>query len=96
MTISKKDVEHVAHLARLELSDEEANMFTKHLDDILTFVAKMDELDTANVEPTSHVLDLKNVTREDEVKPSLSAEDALRNTEEKENQQVKVPSVLGG
>jgi aspartyl-tRNA(Asn)/glutamyl-tRNA(Gln) amidotransferase subunit C len=95
-TISKKDVEHVAHLARLNLSDEEKETFTKHLDSILTFAEKLNELDTEGVEPTSHILDLKNVVREDQVRPSLPAEKALQNTADHKNNQVKVPSVLEG
>jgi aspartyl-tRNA(Asn)/glutamyl-tRNA(Gln) amidotransferase subunit C len=95
-TISKKDVEHVAHLARLSLGEDEKEKFTQHLDSILTFAEKLNELDTEGVEPTSHVLDLKNVVREDEVRPSLPAEKALQNTAEHKNNQVKVPSVLEG
>jgi aspartyl-tRNA(Asn)/glutamyl-tRNA(Gln) amidotransferase subunit C len=95
-TISKKDVEHVAHLARLSLSEDEKETFAQHLDSILTFAEKLNELDTEGVEPTSHVLDLKNVVREDQVRPSLSAEEALENTAEHKKNQVKVPSVLDG
>jgi aspartyl-tRNA(Asn)/glutamyl-tRNA(Gln) amidotransferase subunit C len=95
-TISKKDVEHVAHLARLSLNEEEKETFTKNLDSILSFVAKLDELDTEGVAPTSHVLPLKNVVREDKVRPSLPVEETLKNTAAHKNQQVKVPSVLEG
>lgn len=95
-TISKKEVEHVAHLARLELNEKEAETFTKHLDSILSFANKLNELDTEKVEPTSHVLDLKNVTREDTVRPSLPVEEALRNTPDHKENQIKVPSVLEG
>jgi aspartyl-tRNA(Asn)/glutamyl-tRNA(Gln) amidotransferase subunit C len=93
-TITKKDVEHVAHLARLSLNEEEKERFTKHLDSILTFSKKLDELDTEGVQPTSHMLSLTNVVREDQVRPSLSVEDALKNTAEHRENQVKVPSVL--
>ncbi|WP_025026130.1 Asp-tRNA(Asn)/Glu-tRNA(Gln) amidotransferase subunit GatC [Caldalkalibacillus mannanilyticus] len=93
-TMTKKEVEHVAHLARLSLSEEEKETFTKHLDSILTFAKKLDELDTEGVEPTSHVLPLHNVVRKDEVKPSLPVTEALKNTADHEENQVKVPSVL--
>jgi aspartyl-tRNA(Asn)/glutamyl-tRNA(Gln) amidotransferase subunit C len=95
-TITKQDVEHVAHLARLALTAEEAEKMTKQLDSILAFVEKLNELDTTHVEPTSHVLPLNNVTRADEVRPSLPVEEALKNTAEHRDQQVKVPSVLEG
>ncbi|GAA0362033.1 Asp-tRNA(Asn)/Glu-tRNA(Gln) amidotransferase subunit GatC [Bacillus horti] len=93
-TITKKDVEHVAHLARLELSGEEVQTFTEQLDSILTFAEKLNELDTENVEPTTHVRDITNAVRKDEIRPSLTAEEALKNTEEHKEQQVKVPSVF--
>lgn len=93
-TITKKDVEHVAHLARLEMSEQEAETFTKHLDSILNFATKLNELDTENVQPTSHVLPITNVTREDRMHSSLPIEEALKNTAEHKEQQIKVPSVL--
>jgi len=93
-TITKKEVEHVANLARLSLSEEDKEKFTKHLDSILTFAKKLDELDTEGVEPTSHVLPLHNVVREDRVRPSLPVEEALKNTADHKENQVKVPSVL--
>lgn len=95
-TITNQDVLHVAHLARLELTKEEEAIMTKQLDAILTFVAKLNELDTEEVEPTSHVLPLTNVTREDEIHASLSVDEVFKNTAEHKEQQVKVPSVLEG
>lgn len=93
-TISKQEVEHVAHLARLNLTEEEKEQFTKQLDSILNFAQKLNELDTENVEPTSHVLPLVNVMRDDVPHESLPVEEALQNTAEHQDGQVKVPSVL--
>ena len=69
--ISKDDVQHVAHLSRLTFTEEEIEKFTTHLDEIIGLAEQLNELDTANVEPTSHVLDMKNVMREDVAKPGL-------------------------
>lgn len=92
--ITKKEVEHVAHLARLHVTEEELEKFTHDLGSILNFVDKLNELDTGNVEPTSHVLKLTNVTRTDTVKPSLPVDEALQNTADSQLQQIKVPSVI--
>ena len=67
MALTKKDVEHVARLARLALSEEEKERYTQQLGHILTYIEKMSALDTQNVPPTSHVLPLSNVWREDKV-----------------------------
>ncbi|MEI7904808.1 MAG: Asp-tRNA(Asn)/Glu-tRNA(Gln) amidotransferase subunit GatC, partial [Candidatus Firestonebacteria bacterium] len=77
--ITKKDVEHAAKLAQLKLTEEEKEMFTRQLGDILAFVEKLGELNTEKVEPTFSVLPLSNVTREDEAKASLSNDEALSN-----------------
>ncbi|WP_181347901.1 Asp-tRNA(Asn)/Glu-tRNA(Gln) amidotransferase subunit GatC [Thalassobacillus sp. CUG 92003] len=92
--ISKEQVKHVAHLARLAISEDEADKFTKQLDDIITYAEQLNELDTSGVEPTTHVLDLKNVMRKDEPKKWLEQEDVLKNAPEKQDGQFKVPSVL--
>lgn len=94
MSISKDDVLHVANLARLRLTDEEVETYTKQLSDILEFAGKLNELDTENVEPTSHSFKVVNVMREDEERPSVSREDALRNAPDSEDGQIKVPAVL--
>ncbi|MFL6557451.1 MAG: Asp-tRNA(Asn)/Glu-tRNA(Gln) amidotransferase subunit GatC, partial [Bacillus sp. (in: firmicutes)] len=70
--ISEQQVKHVANLARLAITEEETEMFTKQLDAIITFAEQLNELDTENVEPTYHVLDMKNVLREDKSKQGLS------------------------
>lgn len=94
MSISIKDVEHVANLARLELSDADKEQFAGQLNAILKYAEKLNELNTDDVEPTSHVLPLANVMREDEVKPSLSIDKVMRNAPEEEEGQFKVPAVL--
>jgi aspartyl-tRNA(Asn)/glutamyl-tRNA(Gln) amidotransferase subunit C len=92
--ITRKEVEHVANLARLQLTEEEAERFTKDLNAILEFAAKLDELDTSNVPPTSHATDVKNVMREDRNRPSIPRDEALRNAPEEEDGQFKVPAVF--
>ncbi|OEF97033.1 Asp-tRNA(Asn)/Glu-tRNA(Gln) amidotransferase subunit GatC [Desulfuribacillus alkaliarsenatis] len=94
MSITVKDVEHVANLARLELSEKDKELFTEQLNSILEFAEKLNELDTENVPPTSHVLDIKNVVRKDEVKQSLPREEALRNAPSQEEGHFKVPAII--
>lgn len=94
MSIQVKDVEHVAKLARLNLTDEEREMFTEQLNAILQYAEKLNELDTEGVEPTTHVLHISNVMREDVVHESLPQEKVFRNAPEEEDGQFKVPAVL--
>jgi aspartyl-tRNA(Asn)/glutamyl-tRNA(Gln) amidotransferase subunit C len=94
MSISIKDVEHVANLARLELSQSDKEQFAGQLNAILKYAEKLNELNTDEIEPTSHVLPLANVMRDDAVKPSLSVEKAMLNAPEEEDGQFKVPAVL--
>ncbi len=82
--ITLAEVEHVARLARLWLSAADKERMRRQLDVILGYVAKLDEVDTAGVPPTSHVLPLVNVMREDEVRPSYPAEAMLANAPEPE------------
>lgn len=93
-TISKEDVLHIAELSRLSCSVEEAEKFCGELNSILDYIHKLDELDTSDVEPTSHALDLTTVTRPDEVRPSLSNEEALKNAPDSELEHFKVPRVI--
>jgi len=92
--ISTDQVKHVAHLARLAITDEEAEMFTKQLDAIITFAEQLNELDTENVPPTSHVLDMKNVLREDIPAQGIPVEDVLKNAPDHKDGQVRVPAIL--
>src|SRR5438045_6266607 len=79
MAISRKEVVHVARLARLELSEDELARFAEQLNAILEAVGKVAELDLEGVEPTAHPLDLVNVWAEDEPRPCLTADEALAN-----------------
>jgi len=92
--LSKKEVEHIAWLAHIELSDKEKALFTEQFNEILDYFKKIDEVDTEGVEPTYHVLDLKNVSRTDETKPSLPIEEALRNAPKKEKKFIKAPRII--
>ncbi|NDY42200.1 Asp-tRNA(Asn)/Glu-tRNA(Gln) amidotransferase subunit GatC [Dissulfurirhabdus thermomarina] len=92
--ITRAEVEHVAHLARLHFSPEELDGFTRQLNEILAYVAKIEELDTECVEPTTHAIALTNAFREDEVRPGLDVADALANAPEGEDGQFVVPRVI--
>lgn len=94
MVIGIHEVEHVAQLARLELTEEEKRLFAEQLGSILEYAAKLNELDTSGVEPTTHVLPISNVLREDEIRPSWPLEQVLRNAPDEEDGQFKVPAVL--
>ena len=95
MSVTIKDVEHIAELARLEFNENEKQKLTHELNEILKYVEKLGELDTSNVEPLSHVIELNNVFRDDVVKPSIPAEEALKNAPEKTGTFFKVPKVIG-
>lgn len=95
MSITKKEVEHVCLLARLNLEENEKEEFTHQLNNILNYVAKINELNTENIPPTSHPLALTNVMREDDVQKSLSIADVLANAPDEEKNQFKVPKVIG-
>ncbi|MDK9706850.1 MAG: Asp-tRNA(Asn)/Glu-tRNA(Gln) amidotransferase subunit GatC [Desulforhopalus sp.] len=94
MKISKEQVEHVAHLARLTLTEEELEQMTGQLDNILSYVDKLDELDTSAVVPTSHVFSVCNAFREDIVKESLSRNDALMNAPQHDGETFLVPRII--
>ena len=94
MEISKEQVEHVAKLARLEVSEDEKTIFARQLSGILTHIDRLKELDTAGVEPTATVLPTDNVFREDEVRPSLSQEAALANAPDQAEGFFSVPKIL--
>ena len=88
------DVKYVAHLARLSLSAEEEQKIGAQLGQILTYIEKLKEVEVAGVEPTAHAFPLVNVTRPDEVRPSLSNQDALRNAPAQANGLFIVPKIL--
>ncbi|MGD6830549.1 Asp-tRNA(Asn)/Glu-tRNA(Gln) amidotransferase subunit GatC [Sutcliffiella halmapala] len=92
--ISEDQVKHVAHLARLAISEEEAVMFTSQLDAIISFAEQLNELDTDHVQPTTHVLPMKNVMREDVAKEGLPVDEVLKNAPDHKNGQIRVPSII--
>jgi aspartyl-tRNA(Asn)/glutamyl-tRNA(Gln) amidotransferase subunit C len=94
MPLTPETVKQVAHLARLTLRDDEVELFTKQLNGILNYVEKLDELDTTDVPPMAHVLELHNAFREDEVRDSLPVEEALANAPEQQRQAFVVPKII--
>lgn len=94
MNISKEEVAKVAHLARLELSEHEVAEITGQLDRILGYIAKLNELDTKDVAPTTHALAIHNAFREDEVRPSLPREEALANGPRQNGEAFVVPRII--
>lgn len=94
MKIQKKEVEAVGLLARIELSEDEKELFGQQLSSILSYIEQLKELDTSQVEPTTHVLSLHNVFREDKVLPSLSPEQALANAPEVKDGFYRVPKII--
>ena len=92
--LTKEEVKHVAHLARLAITEEEAEKFAEQLGKITDFAEQLNELDTTNVEPTSHVFPIANVLREDVAKPGLDREKVMLNVKDQEAGQIKVPSIM--
>ena len=91
--IGKQEVEHIADLCRIKLSEEEKELFTRQFNDILSFFKQLDEVDvdTENIKPTFHVLNISNVFREDKVTESLSKEKIFKNIPKKEKDFIKAP-----
>ncbi|HLG21909.1 MAG TPA: Asp-tRNA(Asn)/Glu-tRNA(Gln) amidotransferase subunit GatC, partial [Candidatus Manganitrophaceae bacterium] len=94
MKISQEQVKRVAKLARLSLTPEETERFSEQLSHILSYIEKLNQLDTSKVEPTSHVLPLSNVFREDQARPSLPAEEALANAPDREGPFFRTPKII--
>ncbi len=96
MKLSKKDIEHVAELARLDLSDEEKERYGNQLSDILTYVNQLSEVDTDGVEPSAQVTGLQNQYREDEISvwDDEERKNAIKQAPETEDNQIKVKRVL--
>ena len=94
MKISKDVVLHVAQLARLEFKEEELDKFTEQLGNIIEYVEELGKLDTSDVEPTFHVLDLSTPLREDVVSPWLSSDEALENAPHREDDFFAVPKFI--
>lgn len=94
MAISLKDVEYLSRLARLQLTPEELKRFAPQLEEILAYVEKLKAASTEGVPPTTHVLNLSNVFREDQVQASLPTDAALGNAPSREGPFFKVPKVI--
>ena len=94
MSVTRKEVEYIAELARLKFKDEELEMFTHQLNEILSYVDKLNELNTENIEPLLQPVENLNVFRSDELKQSISTEEALKNAPDKTEEFFKVPKVI--
>ena len=94
MAESQFDIKYIAHLARLHLTPDEEKKLGAQLGQILGYIEKLRELDVTNVEPTAHAVPMVNVTRADEIRPSLSQDEALRNAPAKANGLFIVPKIV--
>ncbi len=94
MAASDFDVHYVAHLARLELTPEEEKTFGAQLGQVLGYIDKLKQVDVSSVEPTAHAVPMVNVTRPDEIQPSLANDEALRNAPAKANGLFVVPKIV--
>jgi aspartyl-tRNA(Asn)/glutamyl-tRNA(Gln) amidotransferase subunit C len=94
MKVDKKEVEYVAMLARIELKEEEKELYAEQLSTILDFFDRLKEVDTENVLPTSHVLDLVNAYRPDQVRSGPGVEAVLQNAPDRANRFFRVPKIL--
>ena len=92
--ITKQEVEYVAHLARLEIDDEQKDKLTSQLNDILLYIDKLNELDTSGVEPMSHAIAVTNAFREDKGADSLGTEQSLMNAPDARGEFFRVPKVI--
>ncbi len=94
MKLTLEEIEHIAELARMRLSDEEKARYGEQLSDILDFAARLQAVDTSGISPTSSVFPARSVLRADEPQPGLSLQDALRNAPDTEKDQFRVLPVL--
>jgi aspartyl-tRNA(Asn)/glutamyl-tRNA(Gln) amidotransferase subunit C len=94
MAATDLNVKYVAHLARLSLTPEEEQKFGAQLGNVLGYIEKLRQVDVSTVEPTAHATPLANVTRRDEIRPSLPTEEALRNAPAKANGLFLVPKIV--
>ena len=95
MSVSVRDVEKMADLARLKINEDEKERMTGQLNMILKYMEKLNEVDTSKIAPLAHTQEIVNVFRDDEVKPSLPVEQALENAPERMDNYFKVPKVIG-
>lgn len=94
MSVTKKDVDYVADLARLQLSEEKSESLAEDMNQILDYMTTLEELDTSDVEPLEHVIDLEYRLRDDEAEEPLSHEDALKNAPDADSDYFRVPRVI--
>ena len=95
MAISKEYIEHLANLARLDITEKEKGKYAEQISSILNYFEQLKELDTKNVEPLSHVFDLRDIVREDVVSQPISVDNVLAEAPELEKRQIKVRAVFG-
>lgn len=94
MSITRETVEYVAHLARMELKPKELEKLSQQLQDILDFIDKLKKVDIKDINPTSHILPINNVLREDKPRESLPVDKVLKNTPGKEGNFFVVPKII--
>ena len=91
---TKKELDHLATLARIELNDEEQEKFSRELASILDYIEKLKEVDVSKSEPTTHVMQIENVFRKDEVKPSIDIEKVLKYAPDRKARFFRVPKII--
>lgn len=94
MSVSEKEVRYVANLARLQLSEEDVKNLAVDMNKILGYMDLLNELDTSQVEPLEHVIEMDSRLRKDEAKPTISHEDALKNAPDADSDYFRVPKVI--
>ncbi len=94
LAVDRDEVLKIASLAKLHLTEDEVDMYTDQMNEILEYMHQLDELDTENVEPLSHVLDQLNMTRRDKEEPSLDRDEALNNPPDSDGEYFVVPKVI--
>lgn len=94
MSVTEKDVQYIANLAKLQVTEEEAKSYAKDMSSILGYMELLNEVDTSNIEPLEHVIDLDSRFRKDEAKSPLSHEDALKNAPDADSDYFRVPKVI--
>ena len=93
-TITKEQVNHIAHLSRLEIQEDEVDGYIEKLEKVVDLFNELNSVDTENIKPTYHVLDLVNVFREDVAQEAMNREEVLKNSKETEAGQFKVPTII--
>lgn len=94
MAVSIDEVKHIAKLAKLKFSDDELEDFTHRFNDILKYMEMLNQVDTSNIEPLSHPVEMTNVFRDDKLNKSVSTDDALKNAPESDGEFFRVPKVI--